>query len=122
MLIEQTRNQPKETLDTKLNRQMEAFSFSPLINLVEEGKWLLAVTSFEPMNCFYYNLKKNRFSITTPGHWSLRGGAETINVLREILGLRAQNNVELHAEVARKRGNQIKIGDTEYKLRDLDTP
>ena len=27
---------------------METFSFNPPINLSEEGKWLLAVTSFEP--------------------------------------------------------------------------
>ena len=45
-LNEQTRTKPQETLDFKRNKQMETFSFSPPINLSEEGKWLLVVTSF----------------------------------------------------------------------------
>ena len=32
---------------------METFSFSPPINLVEEGKWLIAVTSFEATNSVF---------------------------------------------------------------------
>ena len=46
-LIEQTKTKPQETLEVKLNKQMQTFSFSPQINLVEEGKWLLAVSSFD---------------------------------------------------------------------------
>ena len=42
-LIEQTNSRPQETLDFTLNRQMETFSFSPPLNLVEEGKGLMAV-------------------------------------------------------------------------------
>ena len=37
ILIEQTKRQPQETLDCKLNKQMENFSFNPPINL-SEGK------------------------------------------------------------------------------------
>ena len=45
-LIEQTKTKPQETLEFKMDNQMEVFSFSPPISLSEGGKWLLAVTSF----------------------------------------------------------------------------
>ena len=43
-LIEQTKTKPQETLEFKLNKQMETFSFNPPINLAVKSKWLLAVT------------------------------------------------------------------------------
>ena len=46
-LIEQTKTKAQETLEFKMNKQMQTFSFNPPIDLVEEGKWLLAVSSFE---------------------------------------------------------------------------
>ena len=46
-LIEQTKTKPQESLEFKMNKQLQTFSFNPPINLVEEGKWLLAVSSFE---------------------------------------------------------------------------
>ena len=46
-LIEPTKTKPQETLEFKMKKQMQTFSFSPAINLVEEGKWLLGVSSFE---------------------------------------------------------------------------
>ena len=49
-LIEQTKSCCQETLEIKMKEQMETFFFSPPNNLVEEGKWLLAVTSFEATN------------------------------------------------------------------------
>ena len=45
-VIEQTETEAQETLDCRMYEQMETFSFSPTINLIEEGKWLLAVTFF----------------------------------------------------------------------------
>ena len=45
-LIQQTKTKLKETLEFTPNKHMETFSFSLPINLVEEGKWLLTVTSF----------------------------------------------------------------------------
>ena len=51
-LIEQKSTRPQETLEFVMNKQMQTFSFSPPINLFEEGKWLLAVTSFEATNSF----------------------------------------------------------------------
>ena len=41
--------------------------------------------------------------------------------LREFLELRTQNNIELHVEEIRKRGNQTRKGVNEYKLSDHDT-
>ena len=51
--IEQTKSRSKETQEFNLIEQMETFSFSPPIILAEEGKWLLAVTSFGTTNSFF---------------------------------------------------------------------
>ena len=102
-----------------MNKQMQTFSFSPLINLVEEGKWLLAVSSFECTNSvFNITNENNSFSITVPGHWQSKSAEKTIDKLNNLLELRS---LELHVTEVRKRGNQIKIGDNEYKLSDFDT-
>ena len=45
-LIEQTKTKPQETLEFKLNNQMQTFLFNPPINLSEESKRLLSVTNF----------------------------------------------------------------------------
>ena len=45
-LIEQTKTKPQETLEFKLDKDMETFSFIPPINISDEGTWWLAVTSF----------------------------------------------------------------------------
>ena len=37
-LIDQTKTKPKGTLEFKMNKQEEKFSFNPPINLSEEGK------------------------------------------------------------------------------------
>ena len=55
-LVEQ--KEPQETQEIKLNKQMESFSFSPLINLPEEWKWLLVVTYFNHRNPFSIYLMK----------------------------------------------------------------
>ena len=51
-LIEQTKRKRQETLEFKLIKQMETILFNPPINLVEERKWLSAVTCFEATNSF----------------------------------------------------------------------
>ena len=38
ILIEQTKTKPQETLDFKMNKQRQTFSFNLPINLVEEDK------------------------------------------------------------------------------------
>ena len=72
-LNKQIKSRPQETLELKMNKQMETFCFSPPINLVEEGKWLLAGTCFEATNSvFNINIETNSFSITLPGHWETK--------------------------------------------------
>ena len=44
-LIEQTKTKKQELLIFKVDKQMQTFSFNLPINLVEEGKWLLTVSS-----------------------------------------------------------------------------
>ena len=52
-LIEQTKTKPQETFEIEMKKQFETFSFSPQINLVEEGKWLLGVASFDCTNSVF---------------------------------------------------------------------
>ena len=51
-LIEQTKTKPQETLEIKMNKQLETFSFSSPKKLVEEGTWLLGLTFFEAPTLF----------------------------------------------------------------------
>ena len=115
-LIEQTKTKPQETLEFKMNKQMQTFSFNPPINLVEEGKWLLAVCSFGCTNSVFNITNENIFSTTIPGHWETKSDEQIINELNKLLELRS---LELHVAEVRKRGDQIKIGDNEYKLSDF---
>ena len=117
-LIEQTKTKPQETLEFKMSEQMQTFSFNPPINLVEEGKQLLAVSSFECTNSvFNITNENNSFSIIIPGHYQTEFAEKTIDNLNKLLELKS---FELQVEV-RKRGNKIKIGDNEYQLSDFDT-
>ena len=117
-LIEQTKTKPQETLEFKMNKQMETFSFNPPVNLVEEGKWLLAVSSFECTNSvFNVTGDNNSFSIIIPGHYQNKTDEKTIDNLNKLLELKS---LELHVEEVKKRGNKIKIADKEYKLSDFD--
>ena len=53
-----------------MNKQLQTFSFNPPINLVEEGKWLLAVSSFEcTKSVFNITNENSSFSINIPGHY-----------------------------------------------------
>ena len=36
--------------------------------------------------------------------------------------MRGSNDIELHVKEVSKKGSQIKIGDKEYELPDLDSP
>ena len=117
-LIEQTKTRAQETLEYKMDEQMQTFSFNPPINLFEEGKWLLAVSSFECTNSvFNITNENNSFSIIIPGHYQNKSDEKTIDDLNKLLELKS---LELHVEEVRKRGNKIKIGDNEYQLSDFD--
>ena len=116
-LIQQTKTKPQETLEFKMNKQRQTFSFNPPINLVED-KWLLAVSSFECTNSvFNITDDKNSFSIIIPGHYQNKSDEKTIDDLNKLLDLKS---LELHVEEVRKRGNIIKIGGKDYKLSDFD--
>ena len=98
---------------------MQTFSFNPPINLIEEGNWLSAVSSFECTNSvFIINNENNSFSIIIPGHYEDKFAEKTINDLNKLLELKS---LELHVEEVKKRGNKIRIADKEYKLSDFDT-
>ena len=118
ILIANTKTKPQETLEFKMDKQMQLFSFNPPINLIEEGKWLLAVSSFECTNSvFNITNENNSFSIIIPGHYEDKFAGKTINDLNKLLELKS---LELHVEEVKKRGNEMKIGDKEYKLSDFD--
>ena len=117
-MIAQTKTKPQETLEFKVNKQRQTFSFNPPINLVEEGKWLLAVSSLECTNSvFNITNENNSFSIIIPCHYQNKSDEKTIDDLNKLLELKS---LELHVDEVRKRGNKIKIGDIEYKLSDFD--
>ena len=116
-LIEQTKTKPQETLEFKMINQMQTFSFNPPINLVEEGKWLLAVSSLECTNSvFNITDENNSFSIIIPGHYETESAEKTINELNKLLELRP---LELHVNEVRKKGNIIKIGDKNINYKKL---
>ena len=117
-LIKQTKTKPQETLEFKVNKQMQTISFNPPINLVEEDKWLLAISSFECTNSvFNITDENNSFSIIIPGHYQRESDEETIDNLNKLLELKS---LELHIEEVKKRGNKIKIADKAFKLSDFD--
>ena len=110
-LIEQTKTRPQETLEFKMNKQTQTFSFNPPINLVEEGKWLLGVSSFEcTISVFNITNENNSFSIIILGHWETEFAEKFIDEVNRLLDLRS---LESHVEEVRKRGSIIKIGDKE---------
>ena len=117
-LIENTRTRPQETLEFKMNKQSQTFSFNPPINLLDEDKWLLGVSSFECTNSvFNITNENNSFSIIIPGHYPNKTDEKTIDDLNNLLELKS---LELHVKEVKKRGNKIKIADKEYKLSDFD--
>ena len=87
-LIEQTKTRPQETLEFKMNKQMQTFLFNPPINSVEEGKWLLRVSSFECTNTvFNITNDNNSFSIPTSGNWESKLAEKTIDDLKKYWNL-----------------------------------
>ena len=97
---------------------MQTFSFNPPINLIEEGKWLMAVSLLECTKSVFNITNENKsFSIIIPGHYQNESDEKTTNDLNKSLELKS---LELHVEEVRKRGNKMKIGDNEYKLSDFD--
>ena len=100
-LIEQPKTCPQETLDFKMHKQMQTFLFSPPINLSEEGKWLLGVSSFECTNSVVnITIENISFPITIPGHCQTKSDEKTIAELNKLLELRS---LEMHVKQVRKK-------------------
>ena len=106
--IEQTRRKPQETLEFKTKKQMQTFSFNPPINFVEEGIWVLGVTSFE-CTSFVFNITNESnsfysFSISTPSCWRIPNYLEDgiIDKLKNLLKLNSENDIDIHVEEVRK--------------------
>ena len=93
-MIEQTETKPQETLEFKMNEQMQTFLFNPPINLVEEGKWLMAVSLLDcTISVFNITNENNSFLIITPGHYQNKSAEKTINEVDKLIELRS---LELH--------------------------
>ena len=119
-LIQQTKTKPQETLEFKMIQSEQTFSFNPPINLLEEGKWLLAVSLFDCTNSvFNITNENNSFSITIPGHWNSESAGKTVEKLKELLEL-DKKDLSLHIAAVREKGRKIYIGEEEYDLSDLD--
>ena len=74
--------------------------------MVEEDKWLLAVSSFEcTKSVFNITDENNSFSIIIPGHYQNKFDEKTIDNLNKLLELKS---LELHIEEVRKRINKKK--------------
>ena len=66
-LIEQTKTRPQVTLEFKMKKQMQTFSYKPPLNLFEEDEWLLGMTFFEGTNSVFNETNENNsFSASTP--------------------------------------------------------
>ena len=83
---------------------MQTYSFNPLLNLFGENKRRLVVTSFEATNSVFNKTgKNNSFSFSTPSYWISGNSEALINKLNNLLELRSQNDVKLHARELIKR-------------------
>ena len=100
---------------------MQTSSFSRPINLSEEGKWLVAVTSFEATNSIFIMTDENKsFSISTPSYWIPEGGEDLINKRKKLLQLQSQNDIELHVKGVEKKATRIEIENSGYNLAGFD--
>ena len=87
---------------------MQSFSFNPPMNLLEEGKWLLACSSFKCTNSVFNITNENiSFSIIIPGHYQNKSDEKTIDGLNKLLELKS---LELNVEEVRKREENIEAG------------
>ena len=84
-----------------MNKQTQTFSFKPPVNLVEEGKWLLGVSSYGCTNSvFNITSENNSFSIIIPGHYHNKSDEKTVDDLNKPLELEF---LELHVEEVEKK-------------------
>ena len=81
-LIEQAKTKPQETLEFKMIKQMQTFSFNPPINLIEEGKWLMAVSLFDCTNSVFNVTNENNSYIEKDYHeFNLQHNKQNVEVI-----------------------------------------
>ena len=98
---------------------MDIFPFSLLKKFTEDGKWLLAVNSYEVANSILNITDGNIcFSFLTPGFLS---DPESTEQLREILELRSQIYTELSVKGVEGRRLWTDKGNQKLSLIELDT-
>ena len=98
---------------------MQTFSFNPPINLIEEDKWLLAVSSFKCTNSvFNITNGNNSFLIIIPGHYQNKSDEKIIDDLNNLLEFKS---LELHVKEVRKRVDIIETRYNLYRLSDFET-
>ena len=95
-----------------MNKQKQTFLFNPPINLFEEGKWLIGVSSFECTTSVFNKTtnENNSFSIIIPDHYQTEFAEKLINDLNNLLELKY---LESHVEEFRKRRSKTGVGDNE---------
>ena len=101
--MQQTKTKPPETLEFRMNKQLQTFSFNPSIDLSEVGKWLLAVTFSEVTNSvFNITDENNSFKLPYKVTGTLNLLKKTIDELNNLSKLRSQNGIDLHVEKVKK--------------------
>ena len=94
-------------------RSKQTFSFNPPINLFEEGRWLLGLSSLDCTNSVFNITDENiSFSINIPGHWETEFDRKIFAKIGELRELRSLS-LELNVKENRKRGKKIEIDDDE---------
>ena len=84
---------------------MQTFSFNAPIILIEKGKWLSGVKSFEATNMVFKKTDENNsLSITIPGYWNFRFAEKIIDKLKKSLEFRSENDIELHTKQVKEKG------------------
>ena len=82
------------------------------------------MNSLEAENSVFYITDENdSFSVSIPSYLRFPSYLEDkiFDALNKLLKLIPENDLQLHVQEARKKGNQIKIGDKEYKSSDLSS-
>ena len=82
------------------------------------------MTPFEATNSdFNITDENNSFSISMPGSWKIPYylADQIVIIINNLIKFKSENDIGLHVEEVRKRGNKIKIGDKEYNLTDFDS-
>ena len=76
---------------------MQTFAFNPPIKLVEDGNWLLGVSSIEYTDSVFNITNENKsFSIIIPGHRGCKSFEKTFHETNKLLEL---TFLELHVKV-----------------------